>query len=289
MNRLLSVGYATIDKINDCELFGGAAAGIAVNGRNLGLETALLSVLGEDSKSQEYITFLDDAGVDISQVQISPYISIPMNYMSHEDRVSGWRDNGARLAMAEVEVESHDIQSFDAVHLASAESSLVNKVISKSEQKIISFSPGPKLASEPAYLNIEALSASDITFLNDEEWLATKGKLGLENVSDLMRYGSKVIVVSHGAQGVDMAYEDGGVVEEHIDVPAFDDPETTGAGDALALGFLSGYMNRLPVKTCGEVGILLAYQSLKSVGVIIEPINIANFVSQSKNLFALNV
>lgn len=289
MSELLSVGYAIIDNIDGIEYMGGAAAGVAINGKKLGLDTGLLAVFGDDSQSKSYYEYLEAAGIDLSPSQVFPDASIPTIEISHANRTEGWKNDDVNKFIPTMSVEPQTINAYEVVHLASAHFSLAERIADVCRNEIVTYSPGPNLQQNPDYLSIGALRKSDVIFLNDTEWNVVSGLLNLERPVGLIDYGPSVVVTTHGERGSVISYRDGIDIEEHIAVKKNAKAETTGAGDALALGFITGYINGLPLRTCGELGAELARRALQCSGVIVDDSSLQKFVQASKYSYGLNI
>lgn len=291
MERFLSCGYAVIDIINNKEYFGGSAAGIAINGKRLGMETGLCALFGHDPKSQKYWDMLIREGVDMALSIKKPEVKLPVNNISHYDSASGWEDFGITTYFSEVELESLQVQKYGLIHLASAHPELIYKVIKHTSpgRCRISYSPGPKTIINPDfYLLKDILRASDFLFLNEEEWLITKHHFNLSFPEDLITLGPNIAAITLGPKGSDIVYCDGdNVIREHIPVPA-SQGETTGAGDAFDLGFLIGNQYGLQPFQAAELGTALALLALKQNGVLIDESYIYKFKEGCLNRFVNN-
>lgn len=289
MSELLAVGYAVIDRIDDQDHLGGAAAGIAANGRGLGLGTGLLSIFGEDGQSQNYHAYLTELGVDMSHSHTIPGATIPTNEISHADRTKGWQNDGVTEHMTTLPV-SNTIDSYEAVHLASPHFALAKAVAKRRQSGLLTYSPGPKLSLNDAYLDRDTLGRSEIVFMSDVEWKVAQRILNLDHPADLTDHGPRIAVTTHGEDGARISYKDNGrPMQEHISARNINQPETTGAGDALALGFIAAYMNRMPLRTCGEIGSTLAYCALGRSGVMIDPTNLQQFAQVAKDNYGLEL
>ncbi|MBI2051491.1 hypothetical protein HYT33_01885 [Candidatus Roizmanbacteria bacterium] len=280
MKELLNVGYAAIDQIKGREYYGGAAAGIAINGKNLGLQTGLLALFGSDERSKIYWKYLTRLGVDLSLSYISDHVNLPVNIVLSDEKEHRWNDFGIFRFFKDIQVESSLINQYKVIHLASAHYTLVDKVLSRRDQKkgILTYSPGPKLLIDKSYLQREALAASEIVFFNQREWEKIQGLLGINHPKDLFRFGPRVVIVTCGEDGALIFSEKRGDLLERY-VPAFRiaNPEPTGAGDAFALGFIIGYINSLSLDTCGEIGSVLAAASVKNDGIVATTSGIRRF------------
>lgn len=268
MGELLSVGYAAIDNIEGKDYFGGAAAGIAINGTQLGLETGLLALFGDDQSSLSYIKYLTELGVDLTQAVSYPSVALPRNEITSINQIGQWHDNGIAALSSCVEIDKERLQSFGAVHLASPHFSLAKKVAHEREG-ILTYTPGPKLLQNPDYLNLDALRRSQIVFLNEPEWNTAKQILNVSTPGEITDYGPSVVVVTLGKKGSSISYLDKDPIEETVPTTERPGAETTGAGDAYSLGFILAYLHKLPLRTCAEIGTALSARAIKRNGVVI--------------------
>ncbi len=290
MKTMLSVGYAVMDRIDGAEYRGGAAAGIAINGKRLGLEMGLMTVFGEDDNSREYLEYLIELGVGVSHSYIVPEATIPTNIISHLDRTTGWENDGATRNMSDIPIDPVTIKQFEAVHLASSHFTLAKRMAQAVTSSIFTYSPGPKLCLSTDYLDNDALKRSDVVFLNEDELRVVKSVLNIETPAEITKYGPEYVVTTRGALGSDIHYMDGRKnVHEHIAAIKTNVPETTGAGDAMALGFMISYLEGLPIRTCGEIGAVLAHYALDRKGVLIGDVNIKKFAQVAKDAFGLSI
>jgi len=273
MERFLSCGYAVIDIIDNKEYFGGAAAGVAINGKRLGMEAGLCALFGFDSKSKEYWEMLIGEGVDMALSIKKPQVRLPVNNISHYDRTTGWNDYGISAYFSDISLDRTQIQKYGLVHLANAHPELIHKVIEHINSVCcrISYCPGPKTVLDPNYyLSLDILQASDFLFLNEEEWMITRQHFNLLSPEDLIALGPDIAAITLGPKGSDIIYRDGvDVVCRHIPVPEAQG-ETTGAGDAFALGFLIGNQYGLQPPQAAELGTSLAILALQRNGVVID-------------------
>ncbi len=102
----------------------------------------------------------------------------------------------------------------------------------------------------------------NIVFANEEEARAFTG-LDPEGALEILSGLCDIAVIKTGPEGSLIAKG-----RERIAVPAREvqPVDTTGAGDLYASGFLYGLSLDLPLKTCGEIGTLLASNVIEVVG-----------------------
>lgn len=277
MRELLSVGYAAVDKIAGNEYLGGAAAGIAINGKRLGIDTGLLALFGDDERSKRYQRYLSRLGVDLSQSLTFKHTDLPTNNLL-TDNISGWDDSGVTRHIPSVSLNENGLNSYEIVHLASPHPELVKKVIEKKTKGIMTYTPGPLITLNSDNLNTTALKNSTILFLNEDEWEVTKRKLNVKTANELIDLGPQIVVTTLGDKGAEIFHRSKMKEERILVTPSLvDNAETTGAGDAFSLGFLFGYINNLPLDLCGKMGSKLASYAVNRNGVLIESNNLNKF------------
>ncbi len=96
----------------------------------------------------------------------------------------------------------------------------------------------------------------DILFCNEQEALMFTGEATVEGAIIALLKQSKLVVVTRGAQGAAIGYDD-----VRIDVPPQVAPQvldTNGAGDAFAGSFLFGLSRGLPLSDCGYLATAIA-------------------------------
>ncbi len=279
VEKILGVGYVVTDVIQGKEYLGGAAAGIAINGKNLGLDTGLLALLGGDERSKKYLLKLLEIGVDLTHLINVPEANIPKNEMNHDDRTKGWNDFGIGAFFTDIQLEKDVLANYGIVHIASAHPFLVNKVLERKlyNNLMFTYSPGPKIVNDPAFLNKDCLRASEVLFLNETEWKAIRNQLQIDTPQSLFSYGPNVVIISKGSEGISAFSQSSLGREEFLPSISWEDPETTGAGDALALGFVIGYTQHLGVATSLELGRFLSFCAIQKPGVILDESELGKF------------
>jgi len=278
MKEFLTVGYAAVDRIAGREYFGGAAAGIAINGKRLGMEDiGLLALFGDDSRSKRYQKYLTDFGIDISQSLFFDRTKLPTNNLL-TDNISGWDDSDVAKHIPSVSLSEKGLNSFEIVHLASPHPDLVKEVVGKKTKGIITYTPGPLITVNPDNLSIAALKNSSILFLNEDELEIAKRILKVRTPDDIIDLGPQIIVTTLGEKGAEIYHRTKSKKETIIINPSLiDEPETTGAGDAFSLGFLYGYIQGFSLEVCGKMGSQLASFAVKKNGVMIDNNKLTQF------------
>ena len=106
----------------------------------------------------------------------------------------------------------------------------------------------------------------DIVFANESEARSFTGMAPREALDEIARHCS-IAVVKVGKDGSMVRSGD-----ECHDIEAWpaDPVDATGAGDTYAAGFLYAHSLGLPLKTCGEIGSIIAAKVVEVVGTKID-------------------
>lgn len=107
----------------------------------------------------------------------------------------------------------------------------------------------------------------DFLFGNEKE-MEELTQRSPEEACDLLRLGGKVVIITMGIKGSWLGNKDARVHAEAYPVKAVD---TTGAGDFYSAGFLHGYFQGKPLKTCGHIGSLLSAAVVQVYGTDLSP------------------
>jgi ribokinase len=112
----------------------------------------------------------------------------------------------------------------------------------------------------------ELLSNTDVLILNEDEALAVAGEGNYRySASNIMKvYGIGVVAVTLGERGSHVF----GKKDYFIEPRKVQVRDLTGAGDAFAAGFLSGYILKKDLRTCGELGNLNAAMCIQVEGAV---------------------
>ncbi len=223
----------------------GNAANAAVAFSRLGLHTAFVTNVGEDSHGRDMIHALHKEKVDSRFVRINPGKSSNYHYVL-------WYKEERTILI------KHEEYDYHWPHLHPAEtprwvyfSSISDHAIEYHDQVAdwLDHNPDVKLAFQPGTFQMEAgverlkrlYARSEVVILNREEAVfVTGGKY--DDLHDLMdrlhHLGVKIVVITDGPDG---AYVSDG--NQRLQMPLYPDPsppkERTGAGDAFASTFVA--------------------------------------------------
>ena len=240
----------TVDKADI--LLGGNAANVAVGLTRLGLQASILAETGDDEFSQKITKALTNENVDLS------YLKKTAGQPSSFSTIINFK--GERTILSEHVKRKHEFDfnniSTKWVYLTSLGEEWkdayrkTHEFVKRSKSRL-AFNPGTIQLNE-GYQNIkDALSITDILFVNKEEAtevLSIKYEvLSMDDIlKTLQKMGPKVVVITDGKNGSYSIDEKGQILREGIiDAKVI---EKTGAGDAYSSGFLGGVMQGKSIK-----------------------------------------
>ncbi len=287
MLDLLATGYPSIDTIlpvshcppaNDTGLlsalpedfsptYGGCGANVAVGMSRLDYNTGLATLLGDDEPGAAYLAHLQAEGVDTRDVQLVVGERSSRNFLmvAPDGEYQNFYYPGASAANWQGEVE------FAA--MADARYALVT---AGPLHYCRAFADTAHTQNVPLIWQLKTSSAaypdevldtfwkqSSIVMMNAGEAVWLCERLGVSSPRDLLRGVTYIVIVTQGAAGAKLFYED---VEAHI--PSFPLQETyaVGAGDAFTAGFLDGFLQQADWLECTRRGVTLATFALSQRG-----------------------
>lgn len=255
---------------------GGSPTNIAVGARRLGVNTALLTAVGEDPVGDFILNFLENEGVETAYIPRKPAARSSAVVLGIEppDRfpLVFYRDNAADIQLGIDDVIASPIRQCRAFEFAGTN-------LSKEPSRTATFFAAEQARASGATVfmdldfradqwfdprafgvNVRAiLPLVDITFGTQEEILAAMlsdpDQLRISHsqisapeitgnidaaIEGLLVYGPQALVVKRGAEGARVCLKDGRV----IDAPGFpvEVYNVLGAGDAFASGFIYAYL-----------------------------------------------
>src|SRR5512138_427526 len=248
---------------------GGAAANTIHGLARLGVKTGFLGVIGDDEIGQQFRHDLESVGV-------KTHLALG-NQESGRAIVLVSPDSERTFATclgAAIELEPHHLKLdlFHGCDLLYIEGYLVQNqelvrraaTQAKKNRMMVALDLASFNVVEANKIFFREVIANyvDIVFANEEEAIALTGKLAREALDEIAVM-SRIAVVKTGARG--SLIKSGN--EVHEIQPILAKPvDTTGAGDLYAAGFLCGLAKGLPLKSCGELGSLLAGNVIEVIG-----------------------
>lgn len=246
---------------------GGVAGNMAFAIGVLGGDVALVGAAGKDF--DEYRTWLDEHGVDCSNVLISDS-AYTARFVCTTDEDMAQIASFYPGAMS----ESRNIKLADVAKKAGA----IDLVIVGANDPEAMFlhteecrALGLAFAADPSQ-QLARLSGEEIRklidgatylFTNDYEWDLLLQKSGWSEAEVMNQIGLRVTTL--GPKGVDLVSSDGTFV--HVDVvPETHQADPTGIGDAFRAGFLTGRAAGLSLERSAQLASLVAVLVLEATG-----------------------
>jgi len=127
----------------------------------------------------------------------------------------------------------------------------------------VSFDPGMLYAERGIEALRPLLERTFIFFPSRQEVELLTGKGWGEGSRELLGYGPEIVVCSLGAKGVHVFTRDHDFHVPAVDVQVVD---TTGAGDVLVAGFLSGLLDGRALRECAIFAVRIASRSTTGLG-----------------------
>ena len=254
---------------------GGSAANIACDLANIGLKTAYIGGIGNDSAGDACLVDMEHHHVDTSGVKIfsedSTAHSVIIINSNFKDR-SILAYKGANDLFSEENVPEEMLQSTRCFIWTSLTSSkgigAIKKCIRITKQSggIVAGAPSISIIKNNLQQAIDLIKTSDITSLNDEEIEALTGiKSDLHSaMKKLFEWGIKLVNLTLGKKGQWIC--DGKTIVK-TKPPEIHVTDTTGAGDATMSGIIYGYLQNKSLHETAMIAASLSAMEIESPGV----------------------
>ncbi|GAB3488889.1 carbohydrate kinase family protein [Flexivirga lutea] len=246
---------------------GGVAANICFGMANLGLHPVLVDAVGEDFA--DYRSWLERHGVDCESVYVSETKHTARFVCTTDDDMAQIATfyAGAMSEAREIELApvARRLGGLDMVMVGPSDPEGMRRHTIECRQRGIPFiaDPSQQLAFADGPFIRELISGADYLFTNEYEAHMTEQKTGWSADEILQQVGTRVI--TKGKEGAVILRRD----EDPIEVPVAREVgrvDPTGVGDAFRAGFLAGLTWELDLRTCAEIGSMLATYVLETVG-----------------------
>ncbi|MFY9176603.1 MAG: sugar kinase [Caldicoprobacterales bacterium] len=260
----------------------GAESNLAIGMQKLGYGAGWISKLGDDELGQVIIHTLRGEGVDLSNVTIDAGHPTGMMIKEftglNETNVYYYRKGSAASSLTPGDIDEEYVKKSKIVHLTGITPLLsdscyeaVKRIIdiAKENNILISFDPNIRLklcSSQDAFDRIKSiLFQANIVLMGLSEAEILFNLQDIEAIFSLMKdyENIKFLAVKDGANGAWV-----GNREEYLKIePQKCTPvDPVGAGDAFNAGFLSGILEGLDLKTCGQIGAICGALATQTYG-----------------------
>lgn len=266
MKRVLVCGTCNQDVIHGKLYFGGAAGGIALNLASFGVPCGILSVLGNDTFSKRYQKEFTKRHVDTSLLSFAPFpISrILVQTQENSENARIFQDFGIKDEFLKLSPDETLLNKFDFLHVVNTPRTLCD-VLAQRFSGTMSYCPGSLLVRDPSSLSTSLLTTSHFIFCNEREYTILKRTQHLQSL-----FNTHLIALcrTNAEKGLTLFTKKGKKEFSAIKVGSIVD--TTGAGDAVAVGFIKEIINGKSVENAVIEGLRLASLVIQKPGVLIE-------------------
>jgi ribokinase len=256
----------TVQVENLARHYGGTGANIARAAARLGVPTALASFIGAGFP-EDYRQALAGEGVDMEHLKVVKGFETPRCWIvsnSKHDQIA-IIDQGPMQKTESFDVPEELIAASDIIHISTGKPEYYENVLAAARRKgkLVGFDPAQELRYVYSAETFAAfLERADYFFCNKGEMKIALDYLGEESKDALLDH-AKNVIITRGAEGVEVLNRDGSV-----HVPAFkaNAVDTTGAGDAFRAGFYAGLFNGMDLKGAASAGAAVASFAVEKEG-----------------------
>lgn len=262
---------------------GGVGANIAYNLAMLGGDACLFSTAGQDFP--DFARRLQQVGVDTSSVKIIPdkftasfFATTDNNNAQIASFYTGAMANSADLSLKEAPYEPDDF-----VMISPTDPAAMARYIEEAMELGLKtlFDPGQQVVSLDADLLRRGLETAHGLFVNEYEFELLQKHTGYTEAELLAKPVFSVVTL--GEKGARVHSAEGEVFVPALKSLNIVDP--TGVGDAFRGGFLRGYLGGLSLKTCAEMGTVLAAACIQENGTQVHRFSWNEFVKEYRKHF----
>ena len=249
-------------------LTGGGGTNTAVSFARLGLKTAYLGKIGNDSNSKLILNMLKKeniAFVGKKSKGVSGY-SIILDSLESDRTILTYKGVNNTLKFNDVNRNKIKTKWFYFSSMMGKSFETLEKLagLAASKNIKVAFNPSNYLA-EKGYLYLrEVLSRTTALILNKEEAMLIAGNHRIQDlINRLMNFGPEIVVITDGKRGAYTLYNKKLIKILPNDIKCI---ESTGAGDAFASTFIAGIIRKKGVYTSMKMALLNAESVIQHQG-----------------------
>ena len=239
---------------------GGAPANVAIGLAKLGVDSALISKIGDDPFGRLLRSVILQNRVDISQLKVDRESRTTLAFIStREDGERDfcfYRNPGADMMLSAEEISEGFIKTARVFHYGSISmisdpsysATLKALEYAKKYGLVISYDPNVRLSlwdseNQVKQRIIEGLHNSDLVKLNNDELEFITGISDIKQGSDiLLKYGPEMVVVTQGDKG---SFFNNGRTCSFIESYKVHTIDTTGCGDSFTSAILAKFLQKI--------------------------------------------
>lgn len=264
---------------------GGSAANSIFTMASLGSQTFYACRVGDDDNGKFYLDDLNQAGIKTSHksIAVGGTTGTCMVLVSPDGERTMQTHLGTSAEISETDIDFAQLASTDWLYIEGylAMSPSIQEAIqqlrhlAKTNQIKVAVSFADPAVVKFGREGLDKMLAHgvDVVFCNREEAMLYTSKANLVEAAQALLTVTKLAVVTDGAMGSVVAYQDGIVDESHdnnvvhIDAPTVGIvTDTNGAGDNFAGAFLYALSQGYDLTTCGQLASQIASQVVQQYG-----------------------
>ena len=246
-----------VDKLS--KNFGGTAGNIAYSLKLLGENPLIVAPAGDDFGP--YAVFLKKHSVDTRGIKIYPKEMTGSYFVvtDKEDNQIGSFYSGATRHAKELTVSG---AAFALIAPTQPEAMKKYVLECKKDKIPYLYDPAFQIDSFSKEELREGITGAEIFIGNDYEIALVEQKLGISH--EELRTMVPVLITTLGSKGSIVETRNESIHIRPAKPKKITDP--TGAGDAYRSGFLAGFLHKLPLVVCGQMGSVAAVYSVETYG-----------------------
>ena len=267
--------WESLKKVGVKYVPGGSAANTITCTSIFGMPSGYIGKIGNDELGQLFKSTMEQFGVKTTMLLSPKSSGRCMVFITGANAERTFADYmGAALDMGPEDLKEEYFQGYDYFHIEGylvQNQDLIARAVqmAKAAGCLISIDMASYnvVESNAAFLNNLVEKYVDIVFANESE---SRAFTKCDNPEDGLRELSKMCSIAVVKVGKDGSWVRSG--DEQFFIPAWpaNPVDGTGAGDTYAAGFLYGLAQDLPLKTCGEIGSIIAAKVVEVVGTKID-------------------
>ncbi|MBU8880439.1 carbohydrate kinase family protein [Bacillus sp. FJAT-29790] len=250
---------------------GGSAANVAVGLSRLGEEVYFLGAVGEDANTSFLLESLEKVRLDYVQKVTGVASGTAIALVDNMGLRTMYTYPGANLKYDPSQIPASFSENVGFLHLSSPNLNLAKSFLEwkeKNKNLKISLDPSTLLTKKGLLFLEPLLSKSDILFLNRSEINDLFPDQEIDKaIQSLHEFGIEQIFVKLGKDGALSSFSSEGMIE-HLMLPSLkvEAIDSTGSGDAFAVGVLYGIMRGWSQESILQTGINLGGQVVSQIG-----------------------
>ncbi len=221
---------------------GGGGTNTAATFSKMGLKTAYIGSLGEDSTLPQIMKSLKKDNIEFIGTMTTDQndYSIILDSQDEDRTILNFKSASEKLRFGKLNKDLMKAKWFYFSSFTNGAFLEAQKIAKYAKDKgsKIAFNPSSYITKKgPKYVE-KMLSLTNILILNDEEASMLTGNCmdSLEKLKKLKDFGPNIVIITNGKKGVEAIYDNTHYKSGIYDVKVV---ETTGAGDAFASAFVA--------------------------------------------------